>query len=279
MHIHCLGLNHTTAPIALRERLDFSEEAVQAALARLGCGGGLDRITGLAILSTCNRVEVYAASSDIVFGELEAFLSEARGVPVEDLRPFLYRHLEEQAVRHLMSVAAGLDSLVIGEPQILGQVTRVQLVDIDSLNERLEISLAERGADIPNVEAIIAEEHAEFMDFLTSLNVLPLIATLHQQAESIRQREVETTLRRLPGLTEAERRHIETMTVALVKKILASPTRRLRAEATSSDAVEYAALVRTLFGLEGHGAEHRHDEGGNLHPYRLDASASTATTD
>jgi len=84
MHIHCLGLNHTTAPIGIREKLDFTEEAIQAALARLGCGEGLDDVTGLVILSTCNRVELYAASSEIVFDELEAFLSEARGVPAEE---------------------------------------------------------------------------------------------------------------------------------------------------------------------------------------------------
>src|SRR5512138_3541851 len=98
MHIHCLGLNHTTAPVSLREKLDFSEEAVQAALARMGCGGGLDGISGLVILSTCNRVELYAAAGDIVFDQLQAFLCEARGVNVEDLRPHLYQYVDAEAV-------------------------------------------------------------------------------------------------------------------------------------------------------------------------------------
>ena len=123
MPIYCLGLNHTTAPIGLREKLDFGEKASQAALARLDCGSGLDHIAELVILSTCNRVELYAASSESVFDELETFLSEARGVSTADLHSRLYQLTDEEAVRHLMKVAAGLDSLVMGEPQILGQVT------------------------------------------------------------------------------------------------------------------------------------------------------------
>jgi glutamyl-tRNA reductase len=123
MHIHCLGLNHTTAPIQLREKLSLSEDQVRAALARLGCGG-IHSIAELIILSTCNRVELYAVSSQNSFSALENFLSETRAVSTSELKPYLYHFVDSDAVAHLFKVAAGLDSLVLGEPQILGQVTR-----------------------------------------------------------------------------------------------------------------------------------------------------------
>ena len=96
---------------------------MRAALARLGCGHGLEHVTELAILSTCNRVEIYAASGEPAFDELESLLSEARDVSAGELHPFTYRLVDASAVDHLLHVAAGLDSLVLGEPQILGQVT------------------------------------------------------------------------------------------------------------------------------------------------------------
>ncbi len=125
--IHCLGLNHRTADIALRERVAFSEGDIQAALARLGCGTNGARpadIAEMVILSTCNRTEIYATAPSEAFEALEAFLAEVRGVPRDALDTGLYRYRDEDAVRHLFRVAAGLDSLVLGEPQILGQVTR-----------------------------------------------------------------------------------------------------------------------------------------------------------
>lgn len=126
MRILCLGLSHATAELELRERLAFSEEAIRAALARLGCGNGClsSKIYEMVILSTCNRVEIYALLSGEDFEVLEAFLAEARGVPVESFRPSLYRWVDDETVDHLFRVAAGLDSLVLGEPQILGQVMR-----------------------------------------------------------------------------------------------------------------------------------------------------------
>ncbi len=124
MHILSLGLNHTTAPVHLRERLAFSEEQIRTSLSRLACGHIPSALTELIVLSTCNRIEIYAASTQLAFAELEAFLSEAHGVPVEEFRSCSYRFEDLDAVRHLFEVSAGLDSLVIGEPQILGQITR-----------------------------------------------------------------------------------------------------------------------------------------------------------
>jgi glutamyl-tRNA reductase len=351
---------------------------------------------------------------------LETFLSEVSGVPADQFRPHSYRFLDMDAVCHLFEVAAGLDSLVIGEPQILGQVTRalelargqntvgsilnrlfqaaihagkrtrtetaisrnpasvsslaaslsesvvhqiseaqivilgagemaelavealrkrgaqkilvvnrtlerahalarrwdaqaatfehlhtaldsadiliastgaphtlissklvnetmqrraerplvlidiavprdidpevaniphVKLYDMDSLSAQLEHSLAERMAEVPQVKNILDEELALFSDYLRSLDMLPLIADMRQSAEVIRQIELEKTLRHLPELTEAERIHIEAMTQALVKKLLHAPTHRLRAEALSPRASEYAAFARKLFNL------------------------------
>src|ERR1044071_3573566 len=122
MHILSLGLNHTSAPIQLRERLAFDEEQIRASLARLTCGQITSSFAELIILSTCNRIEIYAASNQLAFAELEAFLLEARAVPAEEVHPFIYRRHGMDAVDHLFRVAAGLDSLVIGEPQILGQI-------------------------------------------------------------------------------------------------------------------------------------------------------------
>ena len=421
MHIHCLGLNHTTTPIHIREKLSFNEDQVRAALARLGCGG-IHSIDELIILSTCNRIELYAVSSQSSFSALENFLSETRGVHTDELNVHLYHFTDSEAVEHLFKVAAGLDSLVLGESQILGQVTKalelargqntsgsllnrlfqaaihagkrvrtetaisrnaasvsslaasvaeknvrdvkqaqvvivgagemaelavealrkrgvekirvinrtleraqglaqrwdaesatfeflqealngadilisstgaphiilsagmvrqamrsrperplvlldiavprdiepevveiphVKLFDIDHLNTHLEQSLAARAAQVPVVEKIVAEEMDEFLDFLKSLEMIPLIADLQQQAEAIRRAELEKTLRRMPDLTDVQRTRIEAMSMALVKKLLASPTTRLRAEASCPRAPEYAAVARTLFGLHG----------------------------
>lgn len=421
MHIISLGLNHTTAPIHLRERFAFDEEQIRAALSRLACGHDASVLAELTILSTCNRIELYAASNKLAFAELEAFLSDARGVPVEEFQPYLYYFEDMNAARHLFDVAAGLDSLVIGEPQILGQITRalelargqdaagpmlnrlfqaaihagkrartetaisrnpasvsslaasvaekalghiktasvvvlgagemaeltvealrkrgaekirvinrtleraqelakrwgaesatfeslqqalgeadilisstgaphtmvdakmvseamrprterplvlmdiavprdihpdcakiphVRLFDIDGLNARLEDSLTHRMDEVPHVRCILEEELLAVDEYLQSLEMLPLIADLHQQAEVIRLAELEKTLSRMPRLTDLERERIEALTRSLVKKLLDTPTRRLRAESACAHASEYAAVARTLFGLQ-----------------------------
>lgn len=426
MHIFSIGLSHTSAPVDLRERLAFSEEQIRASLARLSCGHVTSSLAEAIIISTCNRTEIYAASNKLPFAELEAFLSDVRSVPVGKLHPYVYRFFDMDAVRHLFNVAAGLDSLVIGEPQILGQVTRslelargqnavgpilnrlfqaaihagkrartetaisrnpasvsslaasmaeravghiktanvvvlgagemaeltvealrkrgvekirvinrtltraqglaqrwgsksatfeflpealieadilisstgaphtlisyemvneamrerperplalidiavprdidseaatlpgVRLYDIDGLNTQLDHSIAERISEVPQAKIILEEELSQFEEYMKSLEMLPIIADMHQQAEDIRLKVLEKTLRRMPGLTEAERDQIEAMSKALVRKLLDAPTQRLRAEASCPHAPEYAAVTRTLFGLHnGRGA-------------------------
>jgi glutamyl-tRNA reductase len=426
MYILCLGLNHTTAPLNLREKLALDENIVRIALARLSCGHVVTPFTELVLVSTCNRIELYVVFSQLAFADLEFFLSDISGVPVDQFRPHLYRFTDMDTVRHLFEVAAGLDSLVVGEPQILGQVTRalelareqntagpllnrffqsaihagkrartetsisrnpasvsslaaslsqrvvhqideaqivilgagemaelavealrkrganrimvvnrtleranalahlwnaqattfekintmlvaadiliastgaphllisremvqaamkqragrplvlidiavprdidpdagnvphVRLYDMDSLNAQLETSLAERMAEVPQVQSILEDEISEFAEYLKSLEMLPIIADMRQQAEVIRQAELDRTLRHLPDLTEAERHHIESMTQALVKKLLHAPTHRLRAEAASPRASTYAAVARTLFNLSDESTE------------------------
>ena len=120
MHILCLGLNHLTSSIHLRERLVLNEEQCRVALAHYDRSS----ISEMVILSTCNRTEIYAVSEEPSFHELETFLSESRGVDAQGLRPYLYCIQDLNAVKHLFQVAGGLNSLVIGESQILGQVTR-----------------------------------------------------------------------------------------------------------------------------------------------------------
>jgi len=421
VHILSIGLNSTSAPVDLREQLVFSEEQISILLSRLkNARASSDQIAEMVVLSTCNRIEIYAAASQDVFPELETFLSEERGVPRDGFIRHLYHYKDAEAAHHLFHVAAGLDSLVLGESQILGQVTRalelarrqntagpvlnrlfqsaihagkraraepgisrnsasvsslaatlsqrvvhhiaeaqivvlgagemaelsvealckrgakqilvvnrtlqrahalaqrwnaraatfdnlhtilasadvlisstgashtiisremvkkamtqrprrplvlidiavprdidpetasiphVRLYDIDHLNAQLENSLAERMAEVPQVKSILEEEIAEFAVYLKSLEMLGIITDVRQHAEAIRQVELDKTLHRLPQLTEAERHHIEAMTRALVKKLLHAPTHRLRAEAASPRASEYAAIARTLFDL------------------------------
>jgi glutamyl-tRNA reductase len=129
------------------------------------------------------------------------------------------------------------------------EIPNVKVYDMDSLHARLEHSLAGREAEVPKVEAILKEEQAIFMAYFSSLDMLPLIAEVRQQAEAIRQAELNKTLRRLPDLTEAERARIDALTQALVKKLLDAPTTHLRAQANMPTAPEYAHVARTLFGL------------------------------
>jgi len=124
MHIIALGLNHTTSSVHIRERLAYSDDQVRASLARLSCGSVSSPLAEMVILSTCNRIEIYSTFNDLSFDTLEVFLSETRDVSGDEIRPHLYRFQDVEAVQHLFEVAAGLDSLVVGEPQILGQVAK-----------------------------------------------------------------------------------------------------------------------------------------------------------
>ncbi|KJS04980.1 MAG: glutamyl-tRNA reductase [Gammaproteobacteria bacterium BRH_c0] len=118
MHLSVLGINHHTAPVALRERVAFAPEKVAQVLNDARQAAGLDEVV---ILSTCNRTEIYALS-DGSDASLLRWLADYQGLALEDLVPCIYDLREDEAIAHMMRVACGLDSLVLGEPQILGQV-------------------------------------------------------------------------------------------------------------------------------------------------------------
>ena len=122
MNIIVVGLNHRTAPVELRERLAVSETRLPEALARLRRWPGVMEAT---ILSTCNRVELYAVVKDTEqgFESLREYLiSVAIASTTEEISPYLYSLDSAEAIRHLFRVTSSLDSMVVGEPQILGQV-------------------------------------------------------------------------------------------------------------------------------------------------------------
>lgn len=423
MHIHCLGINHRTAPLEILERLYVSKDQAEAMLSRAGCGRDADRdgLLELVLLSTCNRVEAYALSLNEDSAPLRALLAESGGLSEDSLVRHLYHHHGLEAVRHLLRVSAGLDSMVLGEPQILGQVAEahtralrvdssgpilsrvfrsaihagkrarsetdiatnptttsavavafasdivqaleearvvvigagemaelavealrkrgvsdiivvnrtveraeslatrwnaraqsfeqiheaiaeadivitstaaphpilhapavseamagrpdrpmvvldiavprdvdpqvadiqgLHLHDLESLSQHLEGSLERRSRQIPAVEGILEQEMADFEAWYESLKVRPLIAALHQRAESIRVQELERSLRQLGDLDEDQVAQLEALTRALVKKLLHAPTMSLKEHSRNGTAAAYTLLTRDLFRID-----------------------------
>ncbi|MBM3932818.1 MAG: glutamyl-tRNA reductase [SAR202 cluster bacterium] len=119
MQILLTGLNHKTAPVEVRERVSFSKEQLSRALPLLAARTG-----EAVVLSTCNRTEVYTATDSPEDSALEirSFLADFHGVAMGDVSPHLYDRAGREAVHHLFTVSAGLDSMILGESQILGQV-------------------------------------------------------------------------------------------------------------------------------------------------------------
>ncbi len=116
-----LGLNHVSAPVSVRERVSMPEDLVQPALnaLRQAFGGAVKEA---AILSTCNRTELYCAAEPQVAAQLPSWLADFNRIEAGELAPHVYLHDRDDAVRHAFRVASGLDSMVLGEPQILGQM-------------------------------------------------------------------------------------------------------------------------------------------------------------
>jgi glutamyl-tRNA reductase len=121
MHLLLVGINHRTAPVEVRERVDFQARGLHAALRALAERGSAREAV---VVSTCNRAEVYVACDDdaATRRDLVHFVSEYNGVSPGDVSAHIYDVVDLEVARHLFRVAAGLDSLVMGEPQILGQV-------------------------------------------------------------------------------------------------------------------------------------------------------------
>ena len=119
MHILLVGLNHKTAPLQVRERVSFTKEQLPDALSALK-----EEVGESVILSTCNRTEVYSTTEDPAgtARKITDFLAGFHSLPREEVSSYLYERTDAEAVRHLFRVASGLDSMIVGESQILGQV-------------------------------------------------------------------------------------------------------------------------------------------------------------
>lgn len=119
MTLLAFGINHKTAPVEIREKIAFSPEKVSEALRDLV---SKSHINEAVILSTCNRTEVYCGLDMPANDAVLEWLSDFHQLPLEAISPYIYAHSDGDAVQHILRVASGLDSLVLGEPQILGQI-------------------------------------------------------------------------------------------------------------------------------------------------------------
>lgn len=119
MTLLAVGINYNTAPIAIRERLAFPENSLESSLKTLRDS---QRIKGAAILSTCNRTEFYCQSEGNDTRALVQWIAANKQIKADEFVPYLYSHTGSQSIRHIFRVACGLDSMILGEPQILGQM-------------------------------------------------------------------------------------------------------------------------------------------------------------
>ena len=119
MTLLAVGINYNTAPVAIREHLAFPAESLETSLKTLW---NSHKINGAAILSTCNRTEFYYQTDDNSPDTLIEWIADTKSISPKEFAPYLYSHTDSQSIRHMFRVACGLDSMVLGEPQILGQM-------------------------------------------------------------------------------------------------------------------------------------------------------------
>lgn len=413
-----VGLNHRTAPVELRERLYLPTDTLQNVLVQLHTHS--PAIDEIAILSTCNRFEVYAATHDsaVAQSDIVDFLCEYYTFGERELRAHLYIHHDQFTIEHLMAVASGLDSMVLGEEQILGQVTstlkaakavnttgtylhrllesaihtgkrartetaisqqttsishaaailmeqempkrdpsvlimgagemaelavfavhryglshlgvinrtlknaqelahkygaqayewsrlwelltevdvvitatgaphtllhaedmvrvadqrdeplmlidiavprdvgtgvanipNINAFDIDALQNIVDGNLAARKTCVPQVEAIIAEETANLIQWLRERSVVPVIKDLRNEVSSVMQSELQDAMNKMPELTDDELQVVKRMLHRIMNKVLHAPMTNLRSHAHDTNAEDYADMVRDLFSL------------------------------
>ncbi|WP_392431013.1 glutamyl-tRNA reductase [Yersinia sp. HM-2024] len=207
MTLLALGINHKTAPVSLRERVTFSPESIDQALASL-----LQQplVQGGVVLSTCNRTELYLSveQQENLHEQLIAWLCNYHKLSLDEVKKSLYWHHGNDAVSHLMRVASGLDSLVLGEPQILGQVKKAfaESQREQSLSGELErlfqktFSVAKRvrteteiGANAVSVAFAACTLARQIFESLSELNVLLVGAgeTIELVARHLREHQVK----------------------------------------------------------------------------------------
>jgi len=119
MTLLAVGINYNTAPVSVRERLAFPADSLESSLKTLW---NSHKINGAAILSTCNRTEFYCHTEDNNPKALIEWVADTKKISAKEFTPYLYSHTDSQSIRHMFRVACGLDSMVLGEPQILGQM-------------------------------------------------------------------------------------------------------------------------------------------------------------
>ncbi|MGL4456128.1 MAG: glutamyl-tRNA reductase, partial [Plesiomonas sp.] len=190
MSLLALGINHKTAPVSLREKVAFSPEKMEPAHQSLAAHPA---VRSVVILSTCNRTELYLSLNNKIensaeaAAQLTAWLCEFHQISAEQVKECLYFHYEQHAVTHLMRVACGLDSLVLGEPQILGQVkqayaqAKAQLSpDLDRLFQktfsvakrvRTETEIGSSAVSVAFAACTLARQIFEHLSTLTVLLV------------------------------------------------------------------------------------------------------------
>ncbi|AYY80780.1 MULTISPECIES: glutamyl-tRNA reductase [Proteus] len=207
MTLLALGINHKTAPVALREKVSFSPDTMGDALNNL-----LQQpaVRGGVVLSTCNRTELYLSMEDKENSheQLIRWLCQYHQIEPNELKQSVYWHQDNQAVSHLMRVASGLDSLVLGEPQILGQVKKAfaDSQNYDSLSSELErlfqksFSVAKRvrtetqiGANAVSVAFAACTLARQIFESLSSLTILLVGAgeTIELVARHLREHQVK----------------------------------------------------------------------------------------
>ena len=173
MSILLVGLNHRTAPLDLREALALSGDALRGALDDLR--GSAD-VQEAVILSTCNRLEIYVEASTDAVAPIERFMAQWGSLPLDTLRPHLFRYQDQVAVLHLLRVASGLESLILGETQVLGQVSDALKIAQDSSGATLshlfaqavhtgkrarsETEISRHSTSVSHVAARLAHEQA-----------------------------------------------------------------------------------------------------------------------
>ena len=229
MRLFAVGISHRTAPVELREILDFSRRGLDAALAALGARN-LTREA--VVLSTCNRAEIYAAAPPEAVESCGRFIADYNGVPWDAVAPHLVTYRGAQAADHLFRVAAGLDSLVVGEPQILGQVksayaTAAGLKTTGALTNRLFTSAFSVGKRVRSEtrlgEGAVSVSYAaialarKIFGELKGLNVLILgagemakLTGVHLRAQQVKQLTVAS---RTLQSAEALARHLDARAV------------------------------------------------------------------
>ncbi|MGH7476346.1 MAG: glutamyl-tRNA reductase [Longimicrobiales bacterium] len=144
------------------------------------------------------------------------------------------------------------------EPSV-GELDNVFLYDIDDLRQIVDANLERRARELPAAERIVEEATDAFRGWHATLDVVPVIRGLREDADALRRAEVERTLRRMPGLSAAERQEIDALTRRLMRKLLHDPTVRLRESAAAGRGAEMVETVRELFGLTTHDRDRDRD--------------------